>query len=312
LTDDFWPVQVPQLKYQGKWYVLPENISSIALRFRPEFFEEAGIAYPEKPWTYQDLHDVAAKLTKQENGKTVRWGFDPGWMLTGTSFAYLWLPAGIVDAEQNKAIIDHPENVRALNMLQDMKFKEHIIPRTEDLPEGVDLFANDQIAMNAAGVWDITSTRDAMQEKHWDVVWLPSNPLKPEENLSINYGAGYAMGRDTKAPEASWRLIRYLSEPERQQVLIVNDTWALPGRKSVTEAWRQSVLTSGSKEPQHVKVWVDALETGRSVPVTPAAQELEEQYPNLIGPVLTTGDARAEDLLPQIQADLQKILDKYA
>ena len=43
----------------------------------------------------------------------------------------------------------------------------------------------------------------------------------------------------------------------------------------------------------------------------PAEQELEDQYPNLIGPVLVTGEARAEDVLPSVQAEIQAILDKY-
>ena len=86
----------------------------------------------------------------------------------------------------------------------------------------------------------------------------------------------------------------------------------MPGRKSVTEDWANHVLNSGSGEPEHVWVWPEALEKGRSVPVTPAEKEIEDQYPNLIGPILVTGEMRAEEALPGIQAELQAILDKYA
>ena len=314
LLEDFWPVQVPQIKYNEDWYVIPENISSIALKFRPEFFEEAGVAYPDKAWSYYDeWPDVLRKLTKREGDKITRWGFDPAWMALYSGFAWLWLPAGIIDTENNKCIIDHPENARALNMLQDLKFKEQIIPRTEDLPEGIDMFASGLVAMMPSGVWEVTSNRDALgADKHWDIAWLPSNPMNPDQNLSINYGAGYAMGRDSKDAEAAWNLIRYLSQPEMQQVFIVEDNWAMPGRKSVLKDWSDHVLSSGSGEPKHVQVWPDALEKGRTVPITPAAQELEDQYPNLMGPILVTGESRAEELLPQIQADIQAILDKYA
>src|SRR5262245_13398445 len=54
LLDDFWPIQVPQMKYQDNWYVIPENISSIAFKIRPEFFDEAGVDYPDKPWEYYE------------------------------------------------------------------------------------------------------------------------------------------------------------------------------------------------------------------------------------------------------------------
>ena len=313
LLDDFWPIQVPQIKYQDNWYVIPENISSIGLKIRPEIFEEAGVAYPDKPWEYyEEWPAIMRQLVKREGDRTTRWAFDPSWMLVNSGFAWLWLPAGIVDSENNKCIIDHPENVKALNMLQDLKFKEQLLPRSEDMPEGIDMFASDMVAMMPSGVWEVTSNRDALgADKHWDVAWLPTNPLKPEENLSINYGAGYALGRDSKDAEAAWTLIRYLSRPEMQQVFIVEDNWAMPGRRSVLKAWQDHVLNSGSGEPKHVQVWPDALEKGRSVPITPAEQELEDQYPNLIGPVLVTGEARAEDVLPTVQAEIQAILDKY-
>ncbi|RIK41109.1 MAG: hypothetical protein DCC55_12860 [Chloroflexi bacterium] len=313
LLDDFWPIQVPQLQYKNDWYIIPENISSITLKFRPEAFEEAGVPYPDAPWGYYDeFPDVIRQLTKKEGDQVTRWGFDPAWMLTASGFAWLWLPAGIVDTENNRCIIDHPENAQALNMLQDLKFKERVIPRTEDLPEGVDLFTSSQLAMTVAGVWEITAVRDRLGEGNsWDVVSLPDNPAEEGQNLSINYGAGYALGRDAADPDAAWNLIRFLSRPEMQQVFIVEDNWALPGRKSVVNAWLEHVLNSGSGEPEHAAKWIDALERGRSVPVTPAEKEMEDQYPNLIGPILVTGEARAEEMLPQIQQEIQAILDKY-
>ncbi len=313
LLDDFWPIQVPQLQYQDDWYIIPENISSIALKYRPEAFAEAGIEHPDEPWGYFDeFPEMIRKLAKKEGDEVVQWGFDPAWMLQSSGFAWLWLPAGIIDPDTNTAIIDHPENARALNQLQDLKFKERVMPRSEDLPEGVNMFATGQIAMTVAGVWEITSVRDQLgEDKSWDVVRLPDNPLQAGQNLSINYGAGYAMGRDTDSPDAAWELIRYLSLPEMQQVFIVEDNWALPGRKSVAQDWLNGVLGSGSGEPKHAEEWIAALETGRSVPVTPAEKEMEDQYPNLISPILVTGEARAEEVLPQIQQELQAILDKY-
>ena len=312
LLDDFWPVQVPQLQYKGDWYLIPENISSIAMKIRTEAFEAAGIPYPEKPWTIEEFFEVCKALTIREGDETTQWGFDPSWYLIYSGFAWIWLPAGIVDTANNTCIIDHPENARYLNFIQDMKFKERVIPRSEDIPEGIDMFAGDRAAIMESGVWEITSVRDSLgEDKHWDVVFLPDNPLKEGENLSINYGAGYAMGKDVPDRDCAWALLRYLSRPEMQDQFIVQDNWALPGRKSVTEAWLNHVLESGSGEPEHAAVWPEALETGRSVPVTPAEKEIEDQYPNLIAPILTTGEARAEEILPQVRQEIQAILDKY-
>ena len=313
LLEDLWPIQKPQCMYKGEYYIIPENISSIAFRFRPEFFYEAGLEYPKEPWSLDEWWEVMRALYKEEGGKVVRWGFDPGWMLTASGFAWMFLIAGFIDTENNKCIIDQPENAEVLNKLQDLKFKEGVIPRTEDIPEGVNLFASDMMASNLAGVWEVPSTREQLgPDKHWDIAWLPWNPVDPEKNIGICYGAGYALGVDAKDPEAAWTLCRFLSRPEMQTVFIVEDMWALPGRKSVTKAWADYILTHGSQEPEHVWVWPDLLETGRTVPITAAEKELEDMYPGLIGPVLTTGEKRAEEVLPEMQKEIQKILDKYA
>ena len=125
------------------------------------------------------------------------------------------------------------------------------------------MFASGRLAMNMAGAWEVTSTRDQVGEIEWDIALLPQNPVNPDENLSINYGAGYAMGANTKSPDAAWELIRYLSLPEMQQVFIVEDNWALPGRRSVAKDWLNGVLSIGTGQPAHA-------ETG-SRPSRPAA-----------------------------------------
>lgn len=313
LLDDFWPIQVPQLRYEDDWYLIPENISSIALRYQVEALHNAGFETPAEPWTYyEEWPAIVRALTIRDGDDTTQWGFDAAWMWQYSGFAWIWLPAGIVDTDTNKCIINQPENVQSLNQLHDMKFRDRVIPQSGDIPEGVNMFASGRLAMNMAGVWEITSTRDQVGDLEWDIALLPQNPGNPDENLSINYGAGYAMGAETKHPDAAWDLIRYLSLPAMQQIFIVEDNWALPGRRSVAQDWLEGVLSTGTGQPAHAENWITALETGRSVPVTAAEKEIEDVYPNLIAPILVTGESRAEEVLPYVQDQIQAVLDKYA
>ena len=97
-----------------------------------------------------------------------------------------------------------------------------------------------------------------------------------------------------------------------QQVFIVEDNWALPGRRSVAKDWLNGVLSIGTGQPAHAENWITALETGRTIPITAAEKEIEDIYPNLIASILVTGESRAEEALPEIQNQLQAVLDKYA
>ena len=72
------------------------------------------------------------------------------------------------------------------------------------------------------------------------------------------------------------------------------------------------MLSTGTGQPAHAENWITALETGRSVPVTAAEKEIEDVYPNLIAPILVTGESRAEEVLPYVQDQIQAVLDKYA
>jgi multiple sugar transport system substrate-binding protein len=312
LLADFWPIQVPTLKYKDEWYIIPENVSSIALKYRPEVWDATGLKNPEGPWQFDQFQEYARALTKVEGGETKVWGFDPSWFLTGSGFAWMFLPAGIIDGPANKIIIDHPENAKMLNAIQDMKFIDKTIPRSEDLPQGLDLFASGMIGMAPSGVWEIPSNRDSVgADGHWDITYLPENTMNAGQNMTICYGAGYALGKDAKDPQAAWTLSRFLSRPDMQQVFIVDDLWALPGRQSVTDAWVNAVLNTGTQEPQHVKVWVDALKRGTPLPIHPGQLEVENLYGNMIAPIVTTGAMRAEEVLPSVQKDLQAVLDKY-
>ncbi len=313
LLDDFWPIQVPQLRYEDDWYLIPENISSICIRYQVEALQNAGYDAPDTPWTYYgEFPQLIRDLTMRDGDDTTQWGFDAAWMWQYSGFAWIWLPAGIVDTDTNKCIIDQPENVQSLNLIHDLKFRDRVIPQSGDIPEGINMFASGRLAMNMAGVWEVTSTRDQVGEREWDIALLPQNPTNPDENLSINYGAGYAMGANTKNPDAAWELIRYLSLPDMQQIFIVEDNWALPGRRSVAQAWLNGVLSTGTGQPAHAEHWITALETGRTVPITAAEKEIEDIYPNLIASVLVTGESRAEEALPEIQSQIQAVLDKYA
>ncbi len=271
LLDDFWPIQVPQLRYEEDWYLIPENISSICIRYQVEALNSAGYGAPDTPWSYYDeFSQLINDLTIREGDETTQWGFDAAWMWQFSGFAWIWLPAGIIDTDTNKCIIDQPENAQSLNMIHDLKFRDQVIPQSGDIPEGISMFASGRLAMNMAGVWEVTSTRDQVGELEWDIALLPQNPINPDENLSINYGAGYAMGANTKSPDAAWELIRYLSLPDMQQIFIVEDNWALPGRRSVAKDWLNGVLSTGTGQPAHAENWITALETGRTVPFTAA------------------------------------------
>ena len=67
LEMDKFPSDIKEMyQYDGKTYAVPKDIDTIALWYNKDMFDEAGIAYPDDTWTWDDLYDAAVKLTKDD------------------------------------------------------------------------------------------------------------------------------------------------------------------------------------------------------------------------------------------------------
>lgn len=49
--------------YQGEQYGIPKDFDTIGLWYNKALFDKAGIKYPDKTWTWDDVRDAAAELT---------------------------------------------------------------------------------------------------------------------------------------------------------------------------------------------------------------------------------------------------------
>jgi multiple sugar transport system substrate-binding protein len=59
--------------FSGRNYAIPKDLDTIALWYNKKIFDEAGVAYPNDNWTWDDLKAVAVKLTDPAKG---RYGMD--------------------------------------------------------------------------------------------------------------------------------------------------------------------------------------------------------------------------------------------
>src|SRR3989339_378502 len=57
--DDYYPQAVEMFKYQDGLYGIPLNCAPLVLQYNKDLFDEAGIKYPGKDWTWDDFLIVA-------------------------------------------------------------------------------------------------------------------------------------------------------------------------------------------------------------------------------------------------------------
>jgi len=77
--DDFLQILWDRVTFDGKTYGLPQDINMFGLFYNKDIFDNAGIAYPDASWTWDDLERVAKRLTKVVKKRVEIFGYDAMW-----------------------------------------------------------------------------------------------------------------------------------------------------------------------------------------------------------------------------------------
>ena len=146
----------------GGQYGLPRDLNVIVLYYNKAMFDEAGVAYPDDTWDWAKLVEAAHKLTldKDGDGTTDQWG-----LYTETTdmenywSSLVWQNGGDIIAPDGKStLLGSEEAVGGLQFLQDLIWKEKVVPEPALFAETGDAFEQGQAAMEANGSWLVPTT----------------------------------------------------------------------------------------------------------------------------------------------------------
>ena len=171
----------------GKLYGLPSGTQTMVMYFNKHMFDDAGIAYPEDGWTWDEFYDIAKQLTK-DDGSVYGYGLasaffqlTPWWTSNG---AYL------TDDDGNPTVNseDMVESVEFLKKLVDEKITPD--PISSDV---YTMFSSSQLAMVGAGRWQLDAWQDAgLTNDDFDCVQWPVN----KEESSVYGGSAWCLGKN--------------------------------------------------------------------------------------------------------------------
>jgi multiple sugar transport system substrate-binding protein len=203
----------------GGQYGLPRDLNTIVLYYNKDMFDAAGIPYPDDTWDWAKLRDVAKQLTKDANGdgKVDQWGFytettdmENDWL------SLVWQNGGDVLAPDGKStVLDTDQAAGGIQFLQDLIWKDKVMPDPAVSAETGDAFEQGQAAMEANGSWLVpTHTAAGL---NFGVAPLPAGPAG--RFTSVN-PTGAVVYKGTKSPDASWAFVQYLASPAAQEQLM--------------------------------------------------------------------------------------------
>lgn len=203
----------------GLVFGLPRDLNVIALFYNKDMFDAAGIAYPDDTWTWDKLIEVGKQLTKDTDGDgTVdQWGiYTETTDMENAWSSFVWQAGGdILTEDGTKSALDRPESAAGIQFLQDLIWKEKVVPDPAIFAETGDAFEQQVAAMEINGSW-LVPTHEAAGI-NLGIAPLPAGPAGKATSVNPTGAVVYAK---TDAPEASWLLAKYLASPEAQEKIM--------------------------------------------------------------------------------------------
>ncbi len=282
----------------GGQYGLPRDLNTIALFYNKAKFDEAGIPYPDDSWDWTKLVDTAKQLTKSDGGKTSQWGFYTETTDMENYWSELvWQNGGDIMAPDNKTtVLDTDQAAGGIQFLQDLIWKDKVMPDPAVSAETGDAFEQGQAAMAANGSWNV-ATFDAAGFDY-GVAPLPSGPAG--RFTSVN-PTGAVVFKGSKAPDAAWEFVKYLASPAAQQQLMTLKA-SIPVNKEV-------LAGPFSSSWDGAKVFADSLSYAKLKPSFKGYDEFTTTLQNELDTnVFNAANKTAKDALASVVPQLNALL----
>lgn len=201
--------------WEGSYYAIPKDYDTIALWYNKTMFDEAGIAYPDETWTWDDLYDAAVKLTK-EDGSQYGFALNPS-NDQDTYYNMVYSMGGNILSEDKKSSgYDNENTLKAMDYVA--KLLKDACPSSTSMSEtGTDvLMQSGTVAMITQGSWMTSGfVKNDYMVDNCDVAILPYDATT-KVRASLCNGLGWSAYAGTDRPDDCFALLEWFGSKEMQ------------------------------------------------------------------------------------------------
>jgi multiple sugar transport system substrate-binding protein len=309
-ADQYYPTEMVNCTWQGKIHSLPYDWSIYAIYYNKSMFQQQGVPFPpaDGSWTWDDLLQTAKRFPTVSQGKQTTWGFaslPSDWALFGTLEAN---GGKILSDDLKTCVIANAENVQTLQFFADMRQRWKVTPGPGDIPKGVsDPFVANLLAMQYQGSWDVLAMRASVAGHFdWDVAPLPKGSTgKPP---TTGAGGAWSIGHDSKQQASAWALLKYITSPDVETLVVADQAGSLPGNLQSTAAYLAAVK-KGGQPPAHADSFATVAKDAFPVPNMPFYDQFMSTLDKAVGNIYAGKEAQAE--LTQVQQAVNAFIPQY-
>ena len=251
-------------KFDGTYYGLPYRTSSSIMYYNKTMFDEAGVAYPEEGWTYDDMLEIAKKLTipgEQYGVGIAASNADPSNVFMTLSPIVWSYGADFLNEDQTECTLNTPEAMEAVRFFTGLYTTEKVTPEgvinytmTKDI---MPLFIENKVGMMMGGDQNAVEFDTNYPDLKYGFCVPPKSPAS-------SGGWMFTVPVTAKNPDAAFDFAKWFLQPEVLGELTIR----IPARKGATEygIWNS---------PLYQTVLESAM-VGRLNPTTPAWTDMQK------------------------------------
>jgi len=224
----FFPALLNTATVRGQIYGIPIGYTPMVIYYNRRLFREAGLAYPDSAWTWDDFLQTSIKLTQREaDGRTKQFGCMVS--MAGYTFVYAF-GGNFFDADLQWCQINQPKTLAALQFYGDLAMKYHVTTSpTERLYTSDQGFRQEAVAMIAAGRWQVPNF--ARTKLDWAVAPMPRGENSSAGVIVYNV----VMSKFSQRQQPAWAFIKFMASARAQQQSIKSGN-LIPSRIEVASS----------------------------------------------------------------------------
>jgi len=234
----------------GQQYGMPQFIDCAGLVYNKQLFDEAGIAYPNSDWTWDDLLSAAQALTNDgQYGFASSSGYYAG-------YRQFTLQAGGHTYDENlRPAVNTPEFTKGVQFSLDLMYEYGVSPtaaqQEETSPD--QLFSSGKLGMMYAGSWQPVSFYESLGDNLGCAV-VP----KDAEQLALSHACAWVMNARSTNQTAAWAFLKQLAG---ENAALAFSDQVIPAYMGTASRW-----VSKLPESVNLQAFIDILDNGIAVP----------------------------------------------
>ncbi len=302
--DPFMPAAEKVFERDGRYFAIPVNAHGHVLYMNLDALKKAGIAVPDKGWSWSEILELGPKLSRRNGDPDAPTDF---LMLMPNPVILFFASGGKLfddPARPSEVTADSQESRAAFQLMRDFYQSGYVVPTDVSDAEGTyQLFRDGRIAFYISGRWATPELAD-QTEFDWDVTNIPSGPTGAVTALG---GTALAVWSGSRHAEAAKRFIEFYASDVGVRIVTQGGRYVPVSKQA---AFGEEFLNL--RPPDSMRRFSETMETGAGqiFLYAPGQAQVTRIFGNRVSQALNLPDVSTEEVVTGLESDLKRWMER--